>query len=50
MNNDYPAGIIMSRAEGQEAQNVIDGAHKAGYMSTETWADMTLDRMMRTVP
>lgn len=50
MENHYPAGIILSRKEGEEAQKVIDGAHKAGYMDTLTWAEMTTDRVMRTVP
>lgn len=50
MENSYPAGIIMSRAEGEAVQEVINGAHKAGYMDAKTWAEMTTDRVRRTVP
>ncbi len=50
MENRFPAGIIMSASEGDEVQKVIDGAHKAGYMDALTWAEMTTNRIMRTVP
>lgn len=50
MENKYPAGIIMSRKEGEEVQRVLDGARDGGYMSAVTWAEMTTDRIMRTVP
>lgn len=50
MENHYPAGIIMSRKEGEAVQAVLDGALTGGYMDAMTWAEMTTDRIMRTVP